>query len=207
MKYIILVISAFLLWSCSEKKTSSKVSDEQAVYQIDNVDQATGLQKMQSSLFSEMIEAGGKSYQLYIQRSATDSLPHVKSEMGTFVDNRVVLNIKRQDQSNLYSKTFTKRDFASLLTESFLEKSVLEGLVFDHEKTESANGNIVLAASVSFPMTDLYVPFTIIITPTGRMSIERDEEAVDVPLFIDQFEQEEPTEEPTVEEKDDDEDD
>ena len=195
MKYIILVISAFLLWSCSEKKTSSKVSDEQALFQIENVDQSTGLQKMQSSLFSEMIEAGGKSYQLYIQRSATDSLPHVKSEMGLFADNRVVLNIKRQDQSNLYNKTFTKRDFASLLTESFLEKSVLEGLVFDHEKTESANGNIVLAASVSFPMTDLYVPFTIIITPTGRMTIERDEEAVDVPLFTDQFEQEESTEE------------
>ena len=102
--------------------------------------------------------------------------------MGLFADNRVVLNIKRNDQSNLYNKIFTKRDFASLLTESYLEKSVLEGLVFDHEKTESANGNIVLAASVSFPMTDLYVPFTIIITPSGKMSIERDEEAVDVPL-------------------------
>ena len=182
MKYLLLIIFACLLWNCTGKKPSSNVSDEQTVFQIDKVDEQTGLQRMQSSQFSDVIEAGGKKYQLYIERSATDSLPHVKSEMGLFADNRVVLNIKRNDQSNLYNKIFTKRDFASLLTESYLEKSVLEGLVFDHEKTESANGNIVLAASVSFPMTDLYVPFTIIITPTGKMSIERDEEAVDVPL-------------------------
>ena len=31
-------------------------------------------------------------------------------------------------------------------------------------------------------MTDMYVPFTIVITPSGKMSIDRDEEAVDVPL-------------------------
>jgi hypothetical protein len=182
MKYLLLIIFACLLLNCTGKKPSSNVSDEQTVFQIDKVDEQTGLQRMQSSQFSDVIEAGGKKYQLYIERSATDSLPHVKSEMGLFADNRVVLNIKRNDQSNLYNKIFTKRDFASLLTESYLEKSVLEGLVFDHEKTESANGNIVLAASVSFPMTDLYVPFTIIITPSGKMSIERDEEAVDVPL-------------------------
>lgn len=182
MKYLLLIIFACLLWNCTGKKPSSNVSDEQTVFQIDKVDEQTGLQRMQSSQFSDVIEAGGKKYQLYIERSATDSLPHVKSEMGLFADNRVVLIIKRNDQSNLYNKIFTKRDFASLLTESYLEKSVLEGLVFDHEKTESANGNIVLAASVSFPMTDLYVPFTIIITPSGKMSIERDEEAVDVPL-------------------------
>ena len=182
MKYLLLIIFACLLWNCTGKKPSSNVSDEQTVFQIDKVDEQTGLQRMQSSQFSDVIEAGGKKFQLYIERSATDSLPHVKSEMGLFADNRVVLDIKRNDQSNLYNKIFTKRDFASLLTESYLEKSVLEGLVFDHEKTESANGNIVLAASVSFPMTDLYVPFTIIITPSGKMSIERDEEAVDVPL-------------------------
>lgn len=182
MKYIIVVIFTFLLVGCTGRKASTSVTDEQKLFQIDHVDEATGLQKMQPSQFSEEIEAGGKKYQLYIQRSATDSLPHVKSEMGLFADNRVVLSIKRQDKSNLYNKVFTKRDFASLLTEPYLEKSVLEGLVFDNEKTESANGNIVLAASVSFPMTDMYVPFTIVITPSGKMSIDRDEEAVDVPL-------------------------
>ncbi len=170
MKYIIVVIFTFLLVGCTGRKASTSVTDEQKLFQIDHVDEATGLQKMQPSQFSEEIEAGA------------DSLPHVKSEMGLFADNRVVLSIKRQDKSNLYNKVFTKRDFASLLTEPYLEKSVLEGLVFDHEKTESANGNIVLAASVSFPMTDMYVPFTIVITPSGKMSIDRDEEAVDVPL-------------------------
>ena len=90
MKYLLLIIFACLLWNCTGKKPSSNVSDEQTVFQIDKVDEQTGLQRMQSSQFSDVIEAGGKKYQLYIERSATDSLPHVKSEMGLFADNRVV---------------------------------------------------------------------------------------------------------------------
>ena len=57
MKYLLLIIFACLLWNCTGKKPSSNVSDEQTVFQIDKVDEQTGLQRMQSSQFSDVIEA------------------------------------------------------------------------------------------------------------------------------------------------------
>ena len=52
--------------------------------------------------------------------------------------------------------------------------SVLEGLVFDDVRTAEKK-EITLAASVSYPMTDLYVPFTLVVTQDGKLSISKDE--------------------------------
>ena len=79
-----------------------------------------------------------------------------------------------------FSKTFTKQNFASLIPDRYLTHSILEGMVFDDEKTSNSK-NIILAASVSIPMTDLYIPFSIIITPDGKMTMERDEDMGDLP--------------------------
>ena len=67
-----------------------------------------------------------------------------------------------------------------LITDRYLTHSILEGMVFDDEKTSNSK-NIILAASVSIPMTDLYIPFSIIITPDGKMTMERDEDMGDLP--------------------------
>lgn len=69
----------------------------------------------------------------------------------------------------MLNKTFTKADFASVVELDFLKKSILEGLVFD----KTTSHGIVYAASVCYPQTDLYVPLSIIVTPDGKMSIER----------------------------------
>lgn len=72
-----------------------------------------------------------------------------------------------REWDNSFSKTFTKQNFASLIPDRYLTHSILEGMVFDDEKTSNSK-NIILAASVSIPMTDLYIPFSIIITPDGK---------------------------------------
>ena len=51
----------------------------------------------------------------------------------------------------------------------------MEGLVFDDMKT-AENKQITLAASVSYPMTDLYIPFTIVVSQEGKMSLSKDED-------------------------------
>jgi hypothetical protein len=35
---------------------------------------------------------------------------------------------------------------------------------------------ITLAASVSYPMTDLYIPFSLVISADGKMSLSKDED-------------------------------
>lgn len=185
MRYLtILLLGAFLMVGCKNTKTENVKAKEQLIYQMDSVNKQTGVQRMKSWQVEQEIVAGTKHYQLYIHRSPSDSLPLVKSEIGTFNDNLIIVTITRQDHSRLFTKTFAKSDFSSFLSENYLNKTILEGVVFDVEKTEKGNGNIILAASVSYPRSDLYIPFSITVTPSGKMSINKDEDAVDVPATV-----------------------
>ena len=95
--------------------------------------------------------------------------------MGLFVDNSIKVKITRDNGTTLFEKTFIKNDFASHLPAKYLKRSVLEGLVFDDVRTAEKK-EITLAASVSYPMTDLYIPFVLVISQDGKLSISKDED-------------------------------
>ena len=191
--YFIFVVVLCMATGCGSKKDASGDSD-QHIFQIDSVDRVTGVQRMQVSRTNQDIVCNGKKYRLFIDRSPSDSLKKVKSDAGIFTDNRIVLKIARENGTTLFSKTFTKQNFASLIPDRYLTHSILEimnmigrkrgaiisGGNVDDEKTSNSK-NIILAASVSIPMTDLYIPFSIIITPDGKMTMERDEDMGDLP--------------------------
>lgn len=177
--YILCTLAWALLGSCGGKKESS-VTTEQLMFQIDSVDQATGLQRMQVSHFDQSIVSDGKKYRLQIERVPADSLPAVKNELGTFADNRISVKITRENGGNVFAKTFTKQAFAAHISAEHLRQFILEGIVFDEEKTQ-AGKQIVLAASISYPQSDLYIPFSITVTPDGKMSIVQNEDMEELP--------------------------
>ena len=80
-------------------------------------------------------------------------------------------------------KTFTKQSFSGFVSADHLRHFILEGVVFDEEKTREGK-NIILAASVSYPQTDLYIPFSITITPEGKMSISKNEDMEELPPML-----------------------
>lgn len=177
--YFLLIVVLVAMSSCGGKKGTS-VSEEQLMFQIDSVDQVTGVQRMQISRINQSIESRGKKYNLFIERAPGDSLPPVKSELGIFADNRIIVKITRENGNKVFAKTFTKQSFSDFLSADHLRHFILEGIVFDEEKT-NADQNIVLAASVSYPQTDLYIPFSITVTPEGRMSIAKNEDMEEIP--------------------------
>ncbi|WP_455674939.1 DUF4738 domain-containing protein [Phocaeicola sp.] len=182
--YFLIAVVLCTATGCGNKKDASG-SAEQHIFQIDSVDQVTGVQRMQVSRIHQDIVSQGKKYHLFIDRAPSDSLSRVKSDLGTFADNRIVLKITRENGTTLFSKTFTKQSFSSFLSDGYLNHFMLEGMVFDDEKTKDSK-NIVLAASVSIPMTDLYIPFSITITPDGKMTILKDEDMGELsPLEVD----------------------
>lgn len=181
--YFLFVFMLCVATGCGSKNKTSE-SPEKHIFQIDSIDKVTGIQRMQVSRVNQDIMCKGKKYHLYIDRSPSDSLPRVKSDLGTFADNRIVLKITRGNGITLFSKTFTKRSFSSYIPDRYLSHSILEGMVFDDEKTSDSK-DIVLAASVSIPMTDLYIPFSIYITQDGKMSIDKDEDMGDLPPLED----------------------
>ena len=172
--YLIACLSACILVGCSGNK-QSQAEEQRQIFQIDSVDVHTGVQRMQAMHINQEISCKGKKYYLVIDRVPADELPAVKSEMGTFADNRITVKITRENGTPLFSKSFVKNDFATYLTTDYLKHSVLEGLVFDDVKTADSK-EITLAASISYPMTDLYIPFTLVISPDGKLSLSKDED-------------------------------
>ena len=166
-----------VLSGCGEQKKDTK-EEEKRIFQIESVDEKSGLQRMQVSRVNQEITCKGKKYRLSVERTPADDLPKVKSDRGLFADNRISVKITRSDGSTLFTRTFTKTDFASYLPESYLKRSVLEGIVFDDVTTAEKN-EITLAGSVSYPMTDLYIPFKIAIDSNGKMTIRKDEDMGD----------------------------
>ena len=172
------LVIAFLTGCKSDKKNSQE--EVKRMFQIESVDENTGLQRMQVSKISQDISCKGKKFHLFVERTPSDDLPRVKSDMGLFADNIIKVRITRENGTALFEKTFTKKDFSSHLSEKYLNHSILEGLVFDDVRTDEKK-EITLAASVSYPMTDLYIPFTLVVSQDGKLTISKNEEMGGVP--------------------------
>lgn len=173
-----MTIIAALVMACMTGCTSDKKAAQEEtkrMFQIESVDENTGLQRMQVSNIRQEIANKGKKFQLTVERTPDEKLPHVKSDMGLFMDNSIKVKIVRENGTTLFEKTFTKNDFAAYLPEKYLNRSVLEGLVFDDVRTEEKK-EITLAASVSYPMTDLYIPFILVVGQNGSLSIAKDDD-------------------------------
>ena len=172
--YILSLLLLGILTGCGSNKKDTK-EETQRMFQLESVDENTGLQRMQVSRINQEIACKGKKFQLSIERTPDDKLPQVKSDMGLFVDNSIKVKITRDNGTTLFEKTFIKNDFASHMPTKNLKRSALEGTLADDVRTAEKK-EITLAASVSYPMTDLYIPFVLVISQDGKLSISKDED-------------------------------
>lgn len=172
--YIIAMLVVGLMTGCKSDKKDTK-EETKKMFQLESVDENTGLQRMQVSRIIQEISCKGRKFQLSIERTPDEKLPHVKSDMGLFMDNSIKVKIARENGTVLFEKKFVKNDFAAYLPDKYLSRSVLEGLVFDDVRTAEKK-EITLAASVSYPMTDLYIPFVLVVSQDGKLAISKDED-------------------------------
>ncbi|MBQ8443511.1 MAG: DUF4738 domain-containing protein [Bacteroides sp.] len=171
---IIAALVLGLMTGCSSNKKEAQ-EEAKRMFQIESVDENSGLQRMQVSRINQEIACKGKKFRLSVERVPDGNLPHVKSDMGLFMDNSIQVKITRENGTTLFEKKFTKNDFAVYLPKKYLNRSVLEGLVFDDVRT-TENKELTLAASVSYPMTDLYIPFVLVVSQDGKLTISKDED-------------------------------
>lgn len=166
--YLLGLTMLMVIVACSG--TAEKKQSDIRVLMQDSTD-AHGLQRMTARKSEIDIKYKGKEYHSFISRTPNDSLPRVVSQMGnTYVDNQIVLRLTRGNE-RIFSRTFTKKQFASLIGEDFMAKSILEGIVYDKTTPEG----FVYAASICYPQTDLYVPVSITISTDGKISMKKEE--------------------------------
>lgn len=154
------------LGGCKKKADTGDIITQKVVKK-----KSTAPIAMQPYTQKKDIDWGGSKLTCEIQRVPDDSLPSVKDESGQrHIDNRITLKITRPDGSVFFAKTFTKATFNDYLDNDYRKTGVLEGFVFD----KIDGGNLCFAASVCHPQTDEYIPFVVLLSRTGSMSISRD---------------------------------
>lgn len=169
--FLVLVGLAFLT-GCNHKKKLQDVtnSEMRSAYQLTE-DHKSGVIRMDSSERKGSVNLNGTDFKYVITRTPDDALPKASDDEGnSYVDNRIILNITAGDRP-FFSHTFLKSDFNNMIDSSFVKKGILEGLVFDKVK----NGNLNFSVSIAYPQTDMYESLMIEVTPTGGMSIKKDE--------------------------------
>ncbi len=169
MKNIVLFLASCMLIGCQQKEQQPKyiiVKDEpQTEKKVDII-------SSEGYTTNDIIEWHGHSYSYHIKKYADRDLPVVKNENGQkFYDNKIELEIKCDDGSTFFSRTFQKTSFEQYMPESFVAKGIMEGLVFD--KTDE-NGCMKFVASVAYPQTDEYVLFSVLLTKDKNITIAKD---------------------------------
>lgn len=162
------LLMAVLAISCGKKKESKDI-----IVPTAEVVKPKAPISMQPYSQQQEVKWLDKSYQVFINRVADDSLRMVQDETGQkFVDNRITLRVVRADGSVFFKKVFTKATFDAQLDDDYRQTGILEGLVFD----KVDGNNLVFAGSVSHPQTDEYIPLVVTVSNFGNVTIKRDDQ-------------------------------
>lgn len=103
-----------------------------------------------------------------------ESLPIVRNPQGDdYYDNKVTLSIKTKGRE-IFSQTFTKKDFSKIVPEKFMTNSALIGFTYNYAKTDTSDA-LYFIATVGDPdeTADMVYPIQIRITPQGNMTMEK----------------------------------
>lgn len=154
---------SFFILSCGPQKAETQET-EQTEQVTDEV------RSLPDYAYTDSLMQGSHKIVYSITSGADDELPTVVDEDGVkYKDNRFQLKITK-DGRQLFSRSFTKADFKSQLSDEFRKYGIMDGLRFNHAE----DGKLYFNTCVSFPESDMFCPFLLIIGPDGSYRIEPD---------------------------------
>ena len=164
---IILCLLLVALASCRQR--TQKDPDNYVVESIKEDVISNEIHQLQTISSSTSADFKGKTYTMNVVRKADGTLPVVTDVQGLkYYDNTITLEIMTGGKL-FANKVFSKNTFVSYLEPDFIQHSILEGLVFD----KVTDYGLMFAASVSYPESDLYVPFHVTVLQNGNLSIDK----------------------------------
>src|SRR5574344_2134029 len=165
----LLALSLLLIFSgCGEKKQKYII-----VAKKETSKEPAETQRMCTDNHTHEVKWGGTIYKVEVKRYPDTSMDMVKVDENTkFYDNKITVRILRQDGTEFFNRTFTKRDFSKYISEKNLEHSALLGIVF----VEAQGDNLDFASSVGSAdvTSDEYVPLNLKISRLGSVDISDD---------------------------------
>lgn len=154
--------------SCKEKKETTDIIAPKPVKKA-----PAAPVSMQDYTHKEDVEWLGKTYCVVISRSADDSAAVFDDGTGTkYRDNKIRLQVLREDGTSFFERSFTKRSFSQHLGEKYLGNNTLLGLVF----VKAEGDNLTFSVSVGSPdaLSDEYVPLSLVLSRMGVLTVKKD---------------------------------
>lgn len=167
-RFVFMGIACILLagYGCTPKQEKTATFDE-----YEKPDTVSGIQQMKNYHYSAEVKAKDALYTYDIVRDVNDSLPTIKGDDNhQFADNFIHLRVNKEGKE-IFNKVFTKKHFAAQLDKDFLQHSMLEGMAFDCMRPEGLRFSV----SISYPESDIYMPFSVLITPEGGYKITKED--------------------------------
>lgn len=170
MKLYTQIACSLMLGLLAACKGGGQASDSEKSGSTQKKDSVAAVQRMNKYHYSDQVSWNGSKVTYQVDRQVCDSLPEVTDDMGTrYADNVITLTVKNGDRS-IFHRTFYKSSFKEYMEHDFYEHAILEGMAFDKVK----DGALRFAVSVSYPVSDLYIPLLITIRPDGSYEITKD---------------------------------
>ena len=162
-RFLIIGLGLVFLASCGPQKIEQEGSDQ--------TDQDNdGVWELPNYAYTDSLMQGSHKVVYSITSQPDDELPEVVDEDGVkYKDNRFSLVITK-DGKTLFSRSFTKADFRSLLSKDFQKYGIMDGLRFNHAE----EGKLYFNTCVSLPDSDMSCPFFLTIGPDGSYTITPD---------------------------------
>lgn len=164
----VFAVMCFVMISCGEKKPANDIIARKSEKKAPSAPA-----RMQDYSHKETVDWLGKTYSVEIKRNVDAELPMIVDDSGSkYYDNKITVTVSRSDGSVFFDRSFSKADFSSCLTEGYMKKSALLGIVLD----KAEGDNLCFAASVGSPdvLSDEYMPLVMTLSRMGNINIKKD---------------------------------
>lgn len=128
-------------------------------------------QKIGDAVVKKDVRWLGADYTVTVITKADRSLPLATDGITKYFDNRITINIARQDGSVFFNRTFSKADFKPYVDKAYYKDGALTSIVVD-----KAHGNSLdFAVSVGSPdkASEELVPLEMTVSNLGAVTIKK----------------------------------
>ncbi len=165
--------------SCGDSKDKAQ-QEERTVAETDS---ATGITALRDYTLKDTVTIGGRVYRYTCSLQHVDTMPTLINSQGAeYKESRVVISVSR-DSSQVFNKTYYKKDFSSIIPDELAKVSTVVGVNYNYLKSNDHTAlHFIVTVGDPDETSDVSMPLEITVAPDGSSSVSKAENVETAPL-------------------------
>lgn len=165
--------------SCGDSKDKAQ-QEERTVAETDS---ATGITALRDYTLKDTVTIGGRVYRYTCSLQHVDTMPTLINSQGAeYKESRVVISVSR-DSSQVFKKTYYKKDFSSIIPDELAKVSTVVGVNYNYLKSNDHTAlHFIVTVGDPDETSDVSMPLEITVAPDGSSSVSKAENVETAPL-------------------------